>query len=100
MTEDSPLITPENRCLLLNEMGRAWNYSQPVLLEKSPRHTTMARFFQAMFGEDQTKFVIMIRHPFATFLSPMKLWLENHPDNSASRSSLMCGKLAITNWLL
>ncbi|EGD74137.1 hypothetical protein PTSG_06146 [Salpingoeca rosetta] len=39
-----------------------WDMSKPVLLEKSPRHTTMTRYMQRIFGL-RTVFFVTIRHP-------------------------------------
>src|SRR5262245_48742926 len=36
LTEDSPLITEENRRKLFTDWARYWDLERPVLLEKSP----------------------------------------------------------------
>ena len=42
-----------------------WNMSKRVLVEKSPRHTIMTRFLQALATPEASRFLIIMRHPLA-----------------------------------
>ncbi len=63
LTEDSPLVTAENRERLLREWGRYWRPEAAVKVEKSPPNLVRARFLQALFPE--ATFVAVLRHPVA-----------------------------------
>lgn len=64
MTEDSPLITDENRRKLFEEWAPYWDLTKPWLLEKSPPNLLKTRFLQAMFPE--AAFIVVSRNPIAT----------------------------------
>lgn len=80
--------------MLMNEWGYLWNFSRPVLLEKSPPNMLISRFLQRVFstgricgvggaeggdGEaspspgietpSSAKFVFITRHPIANALA-------------------------------
>ena len=67
LTEESPLITPENRRKLFTEWSRFWDLSKPYLLEKSPPNLIRMRFLQAMFPDSY--FVVLLRHPIPVTLA-------------------------------
>lgn len=67
ITDDSPLVTPENREKLFAEWSRFWDVSKPYLLEKSPPNLIRMRFLQAMFPDSY--FVILLRHPIPVTLA-------------------------------
>jgi hypothetical protein len=63
LTENSPLVTPQNRERLFEEWSRFWDLERPFLLEKSPPNLIRTRFLQAMFPDSY--FVVIVRHPIA-----------------------------------
>jgi hypothetical protein len=67
LTEESPLVTEENRRQLFSEWSQYWDLSVPVLLEKSPPNLIRTRFLQAMFPD--ASFVALIRHPIPVTLA-------------------------------
>jgi hypothetical protein len=67
LTEESSLVTPENRQKLFEEWSRYWDLSKPYLLEKSPPNLIRTRFLQAMFPASQ--FVALLRHPIPVTLA-------------------------------
>jgi hypothetical protein len=69
-TEDSPLVTAENRRRLFDEWSRYWDVSRPYLLEKSPPNLIRTRFLQAMFP--RSYFVVLLRHPIPVALATQK----------------------------
>jgi hypothetical protein len=72
LTEDSSLVSTASRERLLEEWGRHWDGTRPVLLEKSPPNLIRTRFLQALFPE--AVFVVLVRHPIAVSLATLK-WL-------------------------
>lgn len=70
LTDDSPLVTDENRRRLFEEWSRFWDTSCPYLLEKSPPNLIRTRFLQAMFPDSY--FVVLLRHPIPTALATQK----------------------------
>jgi hypothetical protein len=70
LTEESSLVTPDNRDKLLREWGAYYDLRKQVLLEKSPPNLVRARFFQALFPE--ACFVFVVRHPIAVALATEK----------------------------
>ena len=70
LTEESSLITPENREKLLQEWSRYWDLGRPCLLEKSPPNLIKTRFLQAMFPNSY--FLTITRHPVAVALATRK----------------------------
>jgi hypothetical protein len=69
-TDDSPLVTDENRRVLFEEWSRYWDTSRPYLLEKSPPNLIRTRFLQALFPESY--FVVLLRHPIPNALATQK----------------------------
>ncbi len=70
LTEESPIVTDENRKKLFEEWGQYWDMSKPYLLEKTPANLLRSRFLQAMFPSSY--FVFVIRHPVAVALAQQK----------------------------
>jgi hypothetical protein len=70
LTEESSLITSDNRNKLLREWGAYFDLSKELLLEKSPPNLLRSRFFQALFPG--ACFVFVIRHPIAVALATQK----------------------------
>ena len=70
ITEQSPLISPENIDRLLMEWCAYHELDKPVLLEKSPPNLIRSRFLQAMF--QQSYFVFAVRHPISVALATRK----------------------------
>ena len=65
-TDESPLVTEENRQKLFEEWSRFWDLSKPYLLEKSPPNLIRTRFLQALFPDSY--FVVLLRHPIPVTL--------------------------------
>lgn len=98
LTEASPLATPEHAARLLEEWGRHWDLSRPVLLEKSPPNLLKTRFLQALFPE--ASFVVVVRHPIPIALATarwrrtrrygrlLEHWLVCHERFEADRPRL------------
>lgn len=70
LTEDSALITPENREKLLREWGAYYQLDKKVLLEKSPPDLVRSRFLQELFPD--AFFLFVVRHPVAVTLATRK----------------------------
>ncbi len=70
LTEDSPLVTPENAEALWQAWEPYWDLSCPLLVEKSPPNLLMGRFLQATFPG--SAFVVVVRHPVVVALSTWK----------------------------
>ena len=67
LTEESPLITPQNREKLLRQWGPYFDLDRKILLEKTPSNLIRARFLQAMLPG--ARFIFIVRHPIAVGLS-------------------------------
>ncbi|MGH3016642.1 MAG: sulfotransferase family protein, partial [Gaiellaceae bacterium] len=70
LAEDSPLVTDESRRRLMEEWGRWWDTTKPVLVEKSPPNLVRGRFLQALFPG--ARLVMMQRHPLAVAYATQK----------------------------
>ena len=70
LTERSSLVSERNRARLLDEWGRHWDLSRPVLLEKSPPNLIRTRFLQALFPGSRQ--IVVIRHPIAVACATQK----------------------------
>jgi hypothetical protein len=73
LTEDSPLVSDENRKKLFSEWAQYWNLDRPLLLEKSPPSLIRARFLQGMFPNSY--FIVIMRHPIAVSYATQK-WCD------------------------
>eukprot|EP00055_Hartaetosiga_balthica_P011205 m.50181 g.50181 ORF g.50181 m.50181 type:complete len:580 (-) comp7497_c1_seq1:107-1846(-) len=91
LDESSPLITDENRASIYKSWAPFWDTSKQFLVEKSPRHLVMTRFLQSIFGNDRTKFVVILRHPLAVWN-----WVLTTQPNY----KYPCGKMFLSQWLL
>ena len=89
LNESSPLINDTNRERLVSEWAPFWNLTKHVLEEKSPRHITMTRFLQAMFGAERSYFLVVLRHPLGTV----------HEHFLSSRQQHYCAGPIIEHWL-
>lgn len=70
LTEESSLVTEQNRQILFQQWSRHWDLNKEYLLEKSPPNLTRSRFLQALFPE--SSFVVILRHPIAVSLATVK----------------------------
>lgn len=65
LTEADSRATDETAKQLFVAWSRFWKTDKRVLVEKSPPDIIKLRFFQRVFGEERTRFVVMLRHPYA-----------------------------------
>jgi hypothetical protein len=97
LTEESELLTPENKAQLALEWFPYWDLSKRYLLEKSPPNILMTRFLQSAFTN--SSFVTIVRHPVAVSLATTKWstrtlekliehWLVAHEISEADRPHL------------
>ena len=70
LTEESPMVTEENRTKLYSEWSRYWDTNKLFLLEKTPANLLRSRFLQALFPSSY--FIFLIRHPIAVALAQQK----------------------------
>jgi len=77
LTEQSKLITAENRRRLFEEWSRYWDLTKPWLLEKSPPNIIRTRFLHAVFPDSY--FIAISRHPVAVCLATSK-WVNSSLD--------------------
>lgn len=73
LTEESELLTGENKEKISQEWGQHWDLSKPFLLEKSPPNILKTRFLQSIFPESY--FIVILRHPVANAYANQK-WSE------------------------
>jgi len=70
LTEQSGLLTTENKAKLATQWFPHWDLSKRVLLEKSPPNLLWTRFLQSAFPN--SSFVMIVRHPVAVSLATEK----------------------------
>lgn len=70
LTEESELVTAENREKISFEWGQHWDLTKPFLLEKSPPNILKTRFLQALFPDSY--FIVIMRHPIANAYANQK----------------------------
>jgi len=106
MNEDSQLIKQkeETKHLLLEQWEKWWDISKPIRIEKSPPNLIRSRFFQSLFGKENTKFIFITRHPITVSLATQK-WsktsLNELIDHWCTGYRLMLSDLKhIHNWHL
>jgi hypothetical protein len=78
LTENSELLTPDNKAQLALDWFPYWDLSKHYLLEKSPPNILMTRFLQSAFPK--TSFVAIVRHPVAVSLATTK-WSTRSLDS-------------------
>ncbi|MGA2588284.1 MAG: sulfotransferase [Bryobacteraceae bacterium] len=78
LTEESELLTPDNKAQLALDWFPYWDLSKRYLLEKSTPNILMTRFLQSAFP--QTYFVTIVRHPVAVSLATTK-WSTRSLDS-------------------
>jgi hypothetical protein len=71
LTEESPLVSPENAQRMLAAWAPCWDLDRPLLLEKTPRNVIMGRFLQAQFPG--SALIVVVRHPVVVSLA-MEKW--------------------------
>jgi|GEM_PF-254027 len=70
LTENSQLLTAENKEKIFQEWSQYWDITKPLLLEKSPPNILKTRFLQELFPNSY--FIVITRHPIATSYATMK----------------------------
>lgn len=70
LTEQSELLTTDNKAKLVLQWSPYWDLSKRFLLEKSPPNLIWTRFLQTVFTD--SSFVIIERHPVANALATEK----------------------------
>ena len=96
ITDSSKLVTAENRRALLDAWSPFWRMTASRLVEKSPRHSTMTRFLQAIFAPAPSLFVATIRHPLAC---GHYHWGKLLKKGKVERMRSDCGEMYIAHWL-
>lgn len=93
MDEYDETMTVASRDSIFMSWKRFWDLSKKYLVEKSPRHTMMTRYLQALFTSEKTHFPIILRHPLGC---SHFLWGQR------SKASVIadCGERFIHHWLL
>eukprot|EP00056_Hartaetosiga_gracilis_P010669 m.159091 g.159091 ORF g.159091 m.159091 type:complete len:439 (-) comp13363_c3_seq4:3372-4688(-) len=95
LTEESNLLTDENRDKLFHEWLHYWKHKdRPVYLEKSPPNLIKSRFLQAMFTPQASKFLMVMRHPFGTF----RFKLDHHKRKQNKCCQVYCRDY-IQHWI-
>src|SRR5438045_8495534 len=61
LTENSPLLTPENALKLRQSWERYWDQTKAIRVEKTPGNLLKTRFLQAVFP--RSYFIVIRRHP-------------------------------------
>ena len=77
LTENSGLLTQENRIKLVSEWSSHWDISKNVFLEKSPPNLLKSRFLQEIFPN--SFFIVIMRHPVAVSYATQK-WSKTSID--------------------
>jgi Sulfotransferase family len=70
LTENSPLLTPENALKLRQCWEQYWDQSKAIRVEKTPANLLMTRFLQAAFPN--AYFVVIKRHPVPVSIAIQK----------------------------
>ncbi|EGD77730.1 hypothetical protein PTSG_08821 [Salpingoeca rosetta] len=91
MTEKSELFTDDSRLALLGSWRDHWDLDKPLLALQSPRFATMTRYLQALFGEDNTKFVVVLQHPLHAWRPALNMYWQ--------QAALSCGKPFVQQWV-
>jgi len=86
LTEQSELVTEDNRARLFEQWSKHWDLSASVLVEKSPPNLIRTRFLQALF--ERSSFISILRHPIAVSFATQK-WSRTSLE-SLLRHWLIC----------
>jgi len=78
LTEDSALLTVQNKHTLFEQWSRHWDLSREYLLEKSPPNLIRTRFLQACFPSSY--FIVILRHPISVSMATLK-WSRSSLDS-------------------
>jgi hypothetical protein len=78
LTNDSELVTLNNKQALFEQWSKHWDLSREYLLEKSPPNLIRARFLQAFFPSSY--FIVILRHPIAVSMATLK-WSRSSLDS-------------------
>jgi len=70
LTEQSPLLTPDNIERLMRSWHAHWDDAKPICVEKTPGNLIMTRFLQAAFPN--TYFIVVKRHPVAVSMATQR----------------------------
>jgi hypothetical protein len=70
--QHDPIEAADMRARLMQQWSPYWDMTRPVLVEKTPGNILSARFLQSVFGEDDSYFVFITRHPIAVSLATRK----------------------------
>lgn len=87
LTETSALVSDASRARLLEQWGKYWDASRPVLLEKSPPNLIRSRFLQALFPD--SRMVMILRHPIAVAAATRRFGRKRRTWRRMSYSSLV-----------
>jgi hypothetical protein len=87
LTENSALVSDASRTRLLEQWGKYWDASRPVLLEKSPPNLIRSRFLQALFPD--SRMVMILRHPIAVAAATRRFGRKRRTWRRMSYSSLV-----------
>jgi hypothetical protein len=91
LTEESKLVSDENRIRLFSDWQKHWDINKPFLLEKSPPNLIMTRFLQEMFPDSY--FLIITRHPVAVSFATQKFVGGRASIHSMLRHWLVCHEI-------
>lgn len=94
LTEQSPLVTPENAAALWSAWEPYWDTSRRFLVEKSPPNLVMGRFLQALFPG--SAYVVVMRHPVVVALGTRK-WRKLLSRNWQNHTTI---ESMVEHWLI
>jgi hypothetical protein len=83
LTEGAELLRPDTRSRLWESWSPHWDLTRGVLVEKSPPNLIRSRFLQAAFGESETYFIVIMRHPTVVSYAT-KRWGGQHDQGLRS----------------
>jgi hypothetical protein len=80
LTESSELLTADAGRRLWDSWSPHWDLASRVLVEKSPPNLIRTRFLQAAFGDSQTHFIVITRHPIVVAYATKRWPRHEHYD--------------------
>ena len=95
MSENSPLVSEENRIKLFSDWEKYWETEKPFLLEQSPPNLIRTRFLQKMFPNSY--FIIIMRHPVAVTYTTRKIMGSRATMYSLIKHWLICHEIFNTD---